>query len=111
MIVPLAHASQREDSQTNQSEFLQSLLYKTWVPGVDCQPHVACAWEHCFPGKGNYEQVESRPLTIRALPGFSMEPPFLALKQGVDRQVYVILGTHSHRTATKKHTTEQETDC
>ena len=69
----------------------QEALYQSWVPGVNCEPHVACAFERCFPGKGNYEQVESHPLTIRALPGFGIEPPFLALQQGADQEITVIL--------------------
>jgi hypothetical protein len=69
----------------------EKTLYLSWVPGVNCHPHLACAWARCFPGKGNYENVESHPLTILALPGFRMEPPFLALQQGADRQTTIIL--------------------
>ena len=69
----------------------EKALYLSWVPGVNCQPHLACAWARCFPGKGNYENVESHPLTIRTLPGFRMEPPFLALQQGADQQASIIL--------------------
>lgn len=69
----------------------EKALYLSWVPGVNCHPHLACAWERCFPGKGNYENVESHPLTVLALPGFQMEPPFLALQQGADRKTTIIL--------------------
>ena len=102
MMVPeLAQDStpQQDDSTTLEHDFgvahasaaQREQLYKTWVPGVNCLPHVACAWARCFPGKGNYEGVTSHPLTIRALPGFGMDPPMLSLLQGSDQYFSVLL--------------------
>jgi hypothetical protein len=69
----------------------QAALYASWVPGLQCEPYVACAWAHCFPGKGNYDQVAAHTLTIRALPGFGIEPPFVFLHQGADERITIML--------------------
>jgi hypothetical protein len=69
----------------------QAALYHSWVTGINCYPHVACAWARCFPGKGNYEGVQSQSVTILASPGFRVEPSFLTLQQGVERELVIVL--------------------
>ena len=97
MLVPeLADSSQIQDASADfgvpaVSAEQQAELYSSWVAGIKCDPYVACAWARCFPGKGNYEQVAAHTLTIRALPGFRLEPPFVALNQGADRKITIVL--------------------
>ena len=42
------------------------LLYKSWEPGINCEPYVPCAWAQCFPGPGNFEGVESQAVLVKA---------------------------------------------
>ena len=67
------------------------LLYKSWEPGINCEPYVPCAWAQCFSGPGNFEGVESQAVLVKALPGFEITPSRVNLIQGRPAHMIVAL--------------------